>query len=185
MLVVLAAGTAVAASPPPRFGGVQGKISKLSLTSITIKTSSSTVTDKLTHSTVVSTLTRGSLSDLKTGTFVRLTLASNKDVSTVNIGGGFGGFPRGTFPRPRRIPTANRPRRPSGLFTGGQIVSLKSGKISVRSFRGTTQIYALAKKVTVTKSVRGSIKNLRLGETVRVSAAPGSKTAFAITIVSS
>jgi hypothetical protein len=161
---------------------VVGKITKLSLTSITVHASSGNVTDTLTNSTVVMTQTKGTRSDLKAGTFVRLTVGSKNTVTAISLSGGFRAFPGRTGARPRRTPTANRPAGAFGAFRGGSVVSLKNKSLSVRTFAGKTTTYTLASNVAITKSVRGSISNLRVGETVRLATAPGSKTVFAVTI---
>jgi hypothetical protein len=178
---VSAVGSTFAAAPPR---GVVGKITELSLTSLVVKTSTRSDTVKLTGSTIYSRVTRSALSSVTKGTFVTLTLASgSKSVSTISIGSRFGGFRRPTGARPRRTPgTGRRFGRPGGLFTGGQVVSLGNGRLTVRSFNGKSTTYTLARNVTVTKSVRVARSALHLGETVRVATAPGSTTAFAITI---
>jgi RNase P/RNase MRP subunit p29 len=182
LALTLSAAVSTFAQAPPR--GLAGKITELGMNSLVVKTSSSSVTVKLTSSTIYSRMTRAALSNVTKGTFVTLTLASGgKTVSTISVGSRFGGFRRPTGARPVRTPgTGRRFGRPGGTFSGGQVVSVGNGHLTIRSFNGTSRTYTLAKNVTVTKSVRVTRSALHLGETVRVARAPGSTTAFAITI---
>ncbi|MBV9279125.1 MAG: hypothetical protein JOZ41_03500, partial [Chloroflexi bacterium] len=58
------------------------------------------------------------------------------------------------------------------------------GRITLRTVQGTTASYALSKNVTVTRTVADTRGDLRVGETVRIGARPGSTTAFSVTIES-
>lgn len=182
---IAGSATASAATPTPR-GGIVGKITKLSSSSLQVKTTNGTVTEKLTSSTVFSEVTRDKLSDVSKGTFVTMTLGAGNTVATVSIGSRFGGFRPGGFrPGGTRPSGARRPPGSfAGRFMGGQVVSVGKGKLTLRNFLGKSTTYTLSKNVVVTKSVRTTRSALKVGETVRVAAAPGTSIAFAVTIES-
>jgi hypothetical protein len=182
LVLALAALAIPARAAAPRFG-ITGKITRLSLTSLMVKTSSGTITTRLTSSTVILRMEHGSLSDLKPGTFVSLSLgAGSRTVTGVSVSSRLGAFPNRGAARPR----TGRPRIPrfGGQLQGGTIVSLGKGRLTVRSRQGTSTTYTLSAHATITKSIRGTLGDLRLGQTVRVGVRPGTTTAFSITIES-
>jgi hypothetical protein len=59
---------------------------------------------------------------------------------------------------------------------------VSNGKLTLRNWQGQTATYTLSPNVTVTKTVRGQLSDLAIGQTVRIAVRPGSTTALAVTI---
>ena len=69
----------------------------------------------------------------------------------------------------------------AGLHRGGKIVSAGNGQLVLSTRQGQTT-YTLGQNVTVTKTVRGQLSDLAVGQTVRVAVRSGGTTAFAVVI---
>jgi len=184
--------------------GVAGKITNVSATSaatsVTVQTSTGAVTEQLTSSTIVVKVTRGTLADLTPGAFAQVTLASGSNtVTAIHVESktavtthtpragtkpATGTIPKPHATKPKTGTTAPKaPRVNAGLHRGGQIVSAGNGSLTLSTRQGQTT-YTLGQNVTVTKTVRGALSDLQIGQTVRIAVRPGSTTAFAVTIES-
>lgn len=194
MSLALAAATVAPAFAHGQGHGVTGKITQLNGTSLQVQTASGTVTEQLTTTTVVFKETKGTVADLTPGAFASVTLASgtttvtavhvesrNAGSSTRPVKTGQKGTKTGTAPKTK--PAGTTTRIHTGMHRGGQIVGVANGQLTLRDRQGQTT-YTLGQNVTVTKTVRGQLSDLAVGETVRVAARPGATTAFAVTIES-
>ena len=167
---------------------VTGKITKVTSSTLQVKTSTGVVTGKMTTIAVVTKSVRVSLAKVVKGAFVSLTLATGgKTVTRISIGGARG---LGGARRPGGTPRTGRPRGTppggfaSGRFHGGQVISIGRSQIALKSIQGKSTTYALSKTVSVTKSERGSRTDLHVGETVRIVPIGTGNTTFSLTIVS-
>jgi hypothetical protein len=170
--------------------GIAGKITRMSGTSVQVQTTAGLVTEQLTSGTRVTKVTQGSLSDLTPGTFATVTLtAGTNSVTAVRVGSkvGTAGHPRsGTHPaHPIRVSNGGTTSKPhTGSHQGGQIISATNGELVLRNRQGQTTTYTLGQNVSVTKIVSSQVRDLAIGETVRIAARPGSTTALAVIIES-
>lgn len=196
--LALAVATVAPAFAHGQGHGVSGKITQLSGTSLQVQTASGPVTEQVTTSTLVFKESKGTLADLTPGTFVSVTLASGTTTVTavhLESRAGTSTRPAGTGHKGTKTGTApkTKPARPAGakpttgthvgLHRGGQIVSFANGQLTLQTRQDQTT-YTVGQTVTVTKTVRGQLSDLAVGETVHVAARPGTTTAFAVTIES-
>lgn len=194
-------GLAITTAAVPTFAaghahGAVGKITQVSSTSLTVQTASGSITDALTSNTVVIKNTAGSLGDLTKGAFVTVTLASNgttvtavdletKPAGTTHTHKTRTGTTTSTPHKTRKTgttgttTTAPTKKVNAGLHRGGQVVSVSNGQLVLSGRAGQTATYTLGSTVKVTKTVRGQLSDLAVGQTVRVA---GSPTAFAVII---
>ena len=175
---------------------IKGLVTSVSNASMPVHTSGGSVTVGLSSSTTVTRLVMGSTADLAKGQQVdaQLTSPGRAGIKSIHIqipprggvGKGDSGHAAGTRSGPVRVDTDRSNPRPSSppSAVSGQIVSVGTNSISIRSGHGT-MTYGLAGTLTVTKTLPGRLSDLAVGETVFAWVSRASGGASAVTILSS
>lgn len=198
--LVSALGAASLASAHGGHGNT-GTVTQVTSTSITVQLKNGTsVTDELTANTRVSRNTTASTSDLAAGAVVSLTLSAagsttatavhlepshpTRPTSTVTH------KPVGTATHTPKVHTGATPTPKSGtkphvnLRVGGTIVSATSGTITLKNRAGQSVTYTLAGNAALSKTVAGTLSDLKVGQVVSIGTPHGSTTAGSVSIIS-
>lgn len=177
---------------------VRGLVTAVSSTSLHVQTATGSVTVGLAASTTVTRRVAGSTADLSRGQQIdaQLTSPGGTVIKSIHI----------ELPPPRtnsskravghlsrnrtrlvHLFSASGTSKNSGPSTGvsGQIVSLGSSTITIRSPHGNTASYQLASNLSVSKTMLGRAGDLAFGETVFAWVNRTSGVASTVTILSS
>jgi hypothetical protein len=198
--LVTALGSISLASAHGPGHGNAGTITRVSGTSVTLQLKNgSSVTDALTSSTRVTKTAAASASDLIAGTVVNLTLAAagSTSVTAVHLESA---HPKATTTigahkvtgaathvpkvRTRATPTAKTGTEAHvNLQAGGTIVSANASGLTLKNRAGQDVIYTLANGAKISKTVAGSLSDLKVGQTVSIGTSHGSTTAASVIII--
>lgn len=181
--------------------GSTGTITQVTSTSITVQLKNGTsVTDSLTANTHVSRNTTANTSDLTAGTAVSLTLAATGSTTATDVhlesshpkttSSTVTHKPAGTTTRTPKVHTGATPTPKTGtkphvdLRAGGTIVSATSGTITLKNRAGQDVTYTLASNATLSKTVAGTLSDIKVGQVVSISTAHGTTTSNSVLIIS-
>jgi hypothetical protein len=178
--------------------GTSGTIMSISGDTLTVKdtatnstvsvTTSSSTRVTLAQSVAVGSVVKGDrifVTGTTSGNSVDATTISDLGSSTSNLPTGGGGGPAGRTPGEGGGGGANAPpggQRAGGGLTTGTVSSVTSGTIVVSAADGSTTTVKTSTSTTVTKSVAGSVKSLKIGDSVRVVGTTGNGSVAATTI---
>jgi hypothetical protein len=195
-LVTALGGISLASAHGPGHGNT-GTITQVSGTSVTLQLkNSSSVTDALTSSTRVTKTAAASASDLTAGEVVNVTLAAagSTSVTAVHLESAHPKAtsttrtPKVTGPAThvpkvhiRATPTAKTETKPHvNLHAGGTIVSANASGLTLKNRAGQDVTYTLANGAKISKTVAGSLSDLKVGQTVSIGTPHGSTTAASV-----